>query len=105
MKISTKTGTNLILNSPAMLLNPQCLFQKHLDMAGDTVGISVPWNRSWEQGSVFEVAPALPLQRWDDPDERAVPVPPSHTSSLRLPAARGGRLLVQGSYRACGSLL
>lgn len=51
-----------------------------------------------------EVSPgaAFPLQRGDDPDERAVPVPPSHTSSLRFPAAGGGGPLAQRSHQAAG---
>jgi len=48
---------------------------------------------------------AFPLQRRDDPDERAVPVPPSHASSLRCPAAGGGRPLAPGSPRAACSPL
>lgn len=48
----------------------------------------------------MSAAPALPLQGWDDPDERAVPVPPSHASSVRFPAARGGRPLAPGSAAA-----
>lgn len=51
----------------------------------------------------LSVGPAFPLQRRDDPDKRAVPVPPSHTSSLRFPAAGGGKPLVQGSHWAASS--
>lgn len=76
-------------------------------MAGE-VGMFVPWEQRAGAGfCVCEVSvgPAFPLQGWDDPDERAVPVPPSHAGSLRLPAARGGSPLVPGSRWACGSLL
>lgn len=68
-------------------------------MAGE-VGMFVPWEQRAGAGfCVCEVSvgPAFPLQGWDDPDERAVPVPPSHAGSLRLPAARGGSPLVPGS--------
>ncbi|XP_074910891.1 tyrosine-protein phosphatase non-receptor type 7 isoform X1 [Buteo buteo] len=47
--------------------------------------------------------PSPHRQRRDDPDKRTVPVPPSHTSSLRFPAAGGGRPLVQGSHWAASS--
>lgn len=80
----------------------------YLDMVGET-GIFVPQEQGTGDGAVgfseLSAGPAFPLQRRDDPDERAVPVPPSHTSSLRFPAAGGRRPLVQGSHRAASSPL
>lgn len=49
--------------------------------------------------------PSPHRQRRDDPDERAVPVPPSHTSSLRFRAAGGGMLLAPSRLPApCSDL-